>query len=515
MKKTIAKAFSIKVGLSLILPFCIVVIYSQQLSAAPWRFSADISGAEEYSNNTRSGGQTDQKFVTEISPGINIKRQGKRIGFDGRYQFQQRFVYDDKQNTNSNHTVRTALNTELWKNHFFVNASSNYTRSLTDPAGLLPLSTTSNSENLNDVWNSTINSRFISKFYRLAKTSATHTYNIRKQIDSNTSDTSSHAVSAIVANGPAFSRFSWSGTYHYSGGNAGKQNNITSHSALGRLGYLLMRGLNIGFTVGYEINPKLANDQSNTTSEGYVKTAFVNWTASRKWQFNAEYGERSFGETYDFQVNWYPTVRTSLNAGYGKGPFGNTYNGKFNHKTRKSIWNFEYRESITSRSFTDSFSLLGVSTDEDGNFILDDDTGNPIVEQFEIDVVVDDTYVRKLSKGDVTFSGKKTTVKVGGIYEKREYENLNYYDKLYTALVSLTRKLSPRADTGVDVRRNRNTLGLNSQSDKILTYSVFYNHQLGKKTQVAALARYLNRDSNNKSAEQQDYLARLQINITF
>src|SRR5262249_309485 len=59
-------------------------------------------------------------------------------------------------------------------------------------------------------------------------------------------------------------------------------------------------------------------------------------------------GEAPAGANWSIGADWAPTPRTSLAASMGHRYFGATHSLDFKHRTRLTVWNLNYSESVTT-----------------------------------------------------------------------------------------------------------------------------------------------------------------------
>ncbi len=481
--------------------------------AAPWRIGANIMAAEEYTDRVRGGGQERQgRFVTELSPGINIRRQGARIGMAGEYNYHHRLYSGDRSDTGS-HSLRAAADAELLKNRLFTNAFSYYRRQITDPLAFLPISPSSSADNQNDVWTNGVSARLINRYKRFARSAIVYSYSTTEQIKSSRSSTDQHKASASLTSGSDFSRVFWGLSYDYSKSRVLTQNYLESQAALAKLGYRFTKKLSAFLTVGYEENPTGRIYEFNRF-EGIVKTLSVDWVPTRKWSFSAMYGDRSFGETYDFSFNWRPTVRSNFRASYGRGTFGQTYSAFASHRKRKSIWNLQYSESLITRANLEAQVQITSVLDDEGN-IITNEAGDSLFSFDIVNVLRDDTFIGKNLSAGVTFTGRYTKITFGLKYGQRVFETLGYTDDLYSGSATVTRELGKRSSVSLNGIVLKSHFAEEDRVDTTTTYQASYDHRLGKTTQFSVILRYLNRLSSDDRAEQSDYLIRAQISKSF
>ncbi|HZM43941.1 MAG TPA: TIGR03016 family PEP-CTERM system-associated outer membrane protein [Burkholderiales bacterium] len=125
-------------------------------------------------------------------------------------------------------------------------------------------------------------------------------------------------VDVHLASGPAYKRTTWTTHYYYDRVNYDLARDTTAQSITGGLRHLITPFVGLLANVGYEDNNYIS---TTTTPTG----AF--WSAG---------------------FDWNPSPRTQLAATTGRRYYGPSHSFLFSHRTRLTVWNVRYSESISS-----------------------------------------------------------------------------------------------------------------------------------------------------------------------
>ena len=104
-----------------LLLFSTIVSFASFAEAATWRFDPRIIVKETYTDNLfLDANNTRNDFITELTPGINIKGVGRNLKFSFDYQYQNLFYADNGSMNDGFNQLRSSLRSELIDNHFFI-----------------------------------------------------------------------------------------------------------------------------------------------------------------------------------------------------------------------------------------------------------------------------------------------------------------------------------------------------------------------------------------------------------
>lgn len=145
--------------------------------------------------------------------------------------------------------------------------------------------------------------------------------------------------------------------------------------------------------------------------------------------------------TWTIGGDWTPNPRTSVSADIGRRYLGQTFTASVRHRTRRTALSMDLSRDISNRrtaELVDSFFYL---VDNNGNIIVDPNTGDPIIANIPELRQTDEDYINTQLRGVATVTGLRTTVTVTGTLSNRDYEVSSSSEDSYGLSVNVSRKL--------------------------------------------------------------------------
>ena len=424
------------------------ILFSPELHAAKWDVSKSVSLNEVYTDNVRlanSGKESD--FITQVTPSISVNGKGARasVNFSGSL----RYDMGGRNSGSITPHLRGKANTELVRDHFFVDATASITQNAIDPYGDIAV------DNINKTGNVTTSYQFsVSPYYKIR---------IKDVGDLNV-------------------RYRYTNTSHSEGpaSNSGKSQlsadfNVDSKSSK--------------FTWGVRTDASSSSNSGSSNSNLSSTNVMWGYQFNRRWQINGSLGRdwndyrstRSSvsGFRWTLNTNWTPNPRTFLKIGYGGRYFGSTPTLDFTYKSRRSSIKLGYSRIVT-----------------DANSQLDALAIDPVTGQvFPVALLVNDIYIDERFTGSYVLQGRRTTLTLSGTQSKQIYENSPQNSELTKLGLRLDRTISGKVSANVGVNwyqqdRSANTSAQTWQGHLGLTV------KLGRKTSMNVGYSYNKRDDD-------------------
>lgn len=300
--------------------------------ANDWRVVPRLNVSETYTDNvTLSETNKRSDFVTAITPGVTLEREGARLRARVDYSFQALLHSNNQSSNNSFHQLNANATAELLADHLFVDG-----RAIVAQQNLSLLGTQS-VDNINTTGNrASTRSFYLSPYYRttfgnLAAFEARYAADYVSVNTGGLGNSKSNQVDLILKSGPHYNRSAWNVTYRQQKIDYSERINETKfQSLIGSGRYQFMPRWSVLGSVGYENN---SYSSTQTDTKGPL------WSAG-------------FG--------WNPSIRTSLEATVGHRYFGPTRSFLFDHRTRATRWHVGYSQDITTSR--NQLTLPGGST---------------------------------------------------------------------------------------------------------------------------------------------------------
>lgn len=288
--------------------------------AGDWRLTPTISVSERYSDNIglNSSATSESSFVTDIAPGLTIRRQGGRAQLEADYSLHGLLYSHDSGANSLQHQLTARLRAEPVSELFYLDADAR-----------IDQTTVSTVDRVGGTYNlggSHVETRSLGITPILRKRlGSTATLEARWELNLTNSDggvlsnSRGDSLSVALVSGRSFNNVPWSLSLIRQSTDNG-QTDTESNGLNGYVGYRLSPKFELGINAGHE-------DNSGTTLYNQTGGAYGN-----------------------LAMRWSPTSRTSLGASAGRRYDGNSYGLDFSHRTLRSTWALRYSESITDPS---------------------------------------------------------------------------------------------------------------------------------------------------------------------
>lgn len=422
-------------------------VYSANLYAVNWEIKPDVSLREVYSDNILLNANNEESdLVTDITPGIVVVGDGNRLDLQFDYRIQNLIYQDNTERNNTNHKLNTQLKSELLDDWLFFDATGRVSQQLVDIREGLSSDRISGSQNAEDVYAYFLTPYITPKIGDLLEAKIRYTYDYVDRDNDNRStgsnqdfnDSEGDTINAYVRSGQGFGKISWEINYDSRDVEYGDGDRTDTEMLRAKISYWLNRQWSINLSGTDEENEFIGDRGNRTPDDSFYGGGFT-WQPSRNFSLTAGYNERkdprpnedeNFGNA---SLNWSPTPRTQLSADYGNRFFGETYNFSFSHKMRRSSWQITYNEGISDfrQQFLDQQLLgglicpIGFSDFQDCRIF---DSNNPpqlneqVVGVVELlPSITENTYINKRLNASWSVRGARNVITLGLNRQDREF----------------------------------------------------------------------------------------------
>lgn len=379
-----------------------MALLSSPSGAADWKITPTLELRETYSDNIGlfAAGNEKSDFVTQINPGISLKGNGPRLKVNARYGMQN-LIYAEESSRNAvRHLLSADANAELLDDFLFLDGKASISQQNISAFNAQTADSINTTNNLTETRTYSISPYLRHRFGSTATSELRYTHD---SVDSSTSGLLAREADHIllkIISGTAFNTLGWGLDYSkqrtdYTSAGAA---DLDMESLSGQLRYRILPRLSLIGTGGYEKFSYLSISDK-------PESAF--WSAG---------------------FSWTPAERTSLMASAGKRFFGTTYALKANHRTRRTVWNVDYSEDITTTqsqflvpATIDTANFLGQLlttqypdlTSEERQKVIDDfirQTGLPSSLSESINYFTNRVLLQKRLQASVALNGAKNTL---------------------------------------------------------------------------------------------------------
>lgn len=315
----------------------LAILHFSRAEAVDWQIQPTLNFRELYSDNVNLGGQSgtggdrqrEDSFVTQISPGISIQREG-RSQFRLRYRMQNLFYGGTDISPRINNQLQMNSNTEIWNDSIFVSSSSTIGQYNNTTSGRVALDNVSRADNTREYRTFRISPYWRSHLGGYAEGIVRVTYS---NIGGASVDSNMLGEQIQFQSGRWFDAFTWRANFYNQdiqrdNGNGVPANsgNISYRNYNGELRYRLTDEISTFIQAGNFDNDFAGQSRGvSRARNGSYWTGGLAWTPSSRLTFQAGAGSNN----YFASVAWEPSRRTMLRVFYRDSDVGGAYGGAY------------------------------------------------------------------------------------------------------------------------------------------------------------------------------------------
>jgi uncharacterized protein (PEP-CTERM system associated) len=362
-------------------------------AASDWKVTSGLSLSERYTDNVSLvAGGAKSAFVTQVSPNINLSRNGKRGSVNVAYSLND-LLYDLDFGKNSlSHDLNASMQVEPVSGVMKLNGNARVSQQYASqfgPTSQDAYQTVSNRVETRSV--SLMPSLHNEFFERSLITDASLGLNYASAGSGNLGASTSDTLNFSLHSGPKLDRLTYGANYSRNGGHANGSATSEFVSESYNVGYAVysrtrvflnggrnssqgvasLQGLSSSYTtVGVNWAPVNYFSLTGTAGKSGGSNSYSlssNWSPSRKINLAATAGKRNSASSYSLSGNWAPSALTSLSGSAQKNFDGGTFgvgtatNGlssygatsyalNLNHRVRRAALGLSYTESVVDAS---------------------------------------------------------------------------------------------------------------------------------------------------------------------
>lgn len=299
----------------------LMAVHGGAALAMDWKVTPNLSVSEMYSDNITLAppGKEQSDFVTQITPGVTVTGNSRRLKVNANYSLQNLFYAQNSNRNTFYHRLNASANAELVDQLLFLDASAAVQQQAASLLGPIGIDNTTATGNIAESRNYSISPYLVHRFGTFANTQLRFTHAQTDYSVGNAFNYSSNQADFRINSGTSFKDIFWSGQYTDQKIDYQVRQDVDLRTASGTLGYVFSPKFNVSGTVGYDDNNYLVGN-----------------------------GPAPKGSFWSAGFAWAPSHLTNLSASYGHRYFGTTYGLDFTHRTRRTIWNVNYNQAITT-----------------------------------------------------------------------------------------------------------------------------------------------------------------------
>jgi len=316
--------------------------------AADWKVSPSLAVSEHFSDNVnlQPDAQAQAEWITEISPRLTIRRDGKRLKVNVDYSLQG-LLYANGTNDNK---LRQGLNgtakTELIKEWLFLDATARVSQEPNNQASAVGVGGPVGISNTSTTASYSLSPYIRHRFGSYATVEARLAQDGVILDSSSASDTNTTRYSFNAVSGNRFHPLSWNADFnHTANGNSGLADTSSERTNLGAR-YALSRKWGLRAQWGNEKNDYAG--VTNEVREYSYAGAGVSYTPSRRFSLDVLYNTSDNGNFVSGTASLKPTLRTEVSLGTTQRAFGRSYNLDLTHRARRATFSLRYLDDLTT-----------------------------------------------------------------------------------------------------------------------------------------------------------------------
>ena len=299
----------------LLVPALLALLLSPTLQAddeeevsRDWRVTPRLTLSETFTDNIELEPDGDADLVTEVSPGVNVSKQGGRARVELDYEMQGLLFADTSSSNDINHKLFGAGQFELKPDWFYLDTLASYTQRNVSQSGRLSLDTVTGAGGLDDVGTLRISPYLAHDFGGQVEVLARYTHD-ETRYESGASDSSADGANLNLASGRFWRVLTWSLSHNRNRVSRSSAPNASFESSQADVGYRLTDTFRLLARAGNEDNDY---PSSRKVENGSYVAGGALWRPSRFYGMQALYGEEY--KTATLMLN--PTRRTDIEVTY-------------------------------------------------------------------------------------------------------------------------------------------------------------------------------------------------------
>jgi len=403
-------------------------LYSHAVIAKNWSIEPVISGQETYNDNITlaPSGNEQGDLITSISPGLRLKRKGRRLDLELYYSLQFLRYMDNSDFNDSFRLLNVNSSSEIIDERLFVDFNLRLSPQNTGNTGRTATDNLSVTDDRDDVLSYDISPYWEQRIGNISNIYLRYT---RNKIDSDTlSGSTSDKIEFSLSSGPRFTRFLWDIIFENEkiDNDGGSSTRFTT--LRGDLRYLITRKIALKFSLGWD-----SNDFSS--SGGSVN-----------------------GSLWSIGAVWNPSTRTSFEATIGERFFGSDTFIELSHQARRTRWSAIFTQEASTTRSTILDQQVFKFFDSFGDPIIDPVIGEQATLNVNVPVQTTEVLIRSRFSGNVNYTLRKNTFDFNVFYEELDFQVAGDQDEFMGATATWTWNIGKRSRSILNIGWDKQSL---------------------------------------------------------
>lgn len=319
---TITTARTARLPRHLPLALAVMSLFVAPASQARWAIVPAFTLSETYTDNValQPDALAKAQLVSELSPSLSVSHRSPRLTVSSSFRLRH-FEFADEQVSGTSRNQReasAAAQGTLIDDLLYFNVTADRRQRSISPFGVINSDLGYATQNQAPVSSYSISPYIVHRFGSTADMQLRYTKDSVSAEVSGVGNSKGESILFNLNSGTSFRSFGWGLSYNRQDLDDAVAQSIRSQNLVASLRYRATSSLSLTGTGGY--------DEYDYSSLGGV-TKGPSWTVG---------------------FNWNPSPRTSLEASGGKRYVGGTKSLRAVHRSRRTVWNITYNDSVTN-----------------------------------------------------------------------------------------------------------------------------------------------------------------------
>lgn len=451
-----------------------------------WLIVPAMTAKEVYTDNVTlaPSGSEQNDFVTDLSPGISVHGNTRRLLLDLNYQAQNLLYADHPGFNTTNHLFQTHGTGTLIDHTLFVDFSSRYSPQNISDTGRVAIDNISVTGNTANVFTYDVSPYWKQRIGNFAKLETRFRYDALQSNQSNRLPTSrGRNWDVSLASGPRFTRLLWRADYRRQATTGGGVSKSVLSSFIADGKYVIDSTWAAELKAGIDVN----------NLGGGLTTRTPAWGVGGVWTPNAR--------TY---------LETTIGRRYGKLDFFLN----FQHRTAKTKWIANYRqEATTTRSYLLQQQVFPI-LDAFGNPIINVNTGQPVLLNVNVPVQTAEVILSKLFDTTFSYDAHRNHWQVSAFDNVRDYQVSGGSETYFGGNISWSHDLTRLMRSRLSLNWSQEDL-LSGETNQYSMVDLTVTRRLSPTLEASLGARHLQKNSTTSGSGYSENRVTAFINKTF
>ncbi len=249
--------------------------------AAEWSIEPALEVGESYTDNVELTENGDEDFITEVTPGITLRREAPQLQAEANYRFQNLWYADNSDFDDNFHNFDGRAGAQFLNNALTVDATANYDQQNIDPERAVGFSNLLRTGNRTDVARAQVTPIYTTSIAPHLDSQLLYSYSVvdyRNTDDTTTNveDSDRHFVRALFGDLTDPGLIDWQTEYQYSRTEFDGDGDTFEYQRLGgQVGYAINPRTRLLFAAGKESD--VEEDVGSGDLDAWYWNAGFNW----------------------------------------------------------------------------------------------------------------------------------------------------------------------------------------------------------------------------------------------